>query len=107
MIKYTKWFIAITLIAGACFFFLKQRGNHTENISYNLFREDSGWGYNILMNDNIVIHQDRIPVIPEYKVFNSKEQAKTAAQLVISKIKAKKAPTFGKDEIEKIILPKK
>jgi hypothetical protein len=99
-------FIVIALAAGVFFVSLQHRSHHGNSISYGLFRVDSDWGYNILVNDTILIHQDRIPVFSSSGAFESKEQAIAAARLVISKIKAKKSPSLDRGEIENIVLGK-
>jgi hypothetical protein len=47
----------------------------------------SGFGYNILIYDAIYVHQPHIPAIPGNRGFNTKEQAKKAAELVVYKIR--------------------
>jgi hypothetical protein len=56
-------------------------------ISVNTFHTDIGWGYDVLTNDSVYIHQEFIPAIQGRKGFASEEEARKIANLVIRKIK--------------------
>lgn len=77
----------------------------TETLSARIFRGSAGWGYDILLNDTLFIHQECIPVIATKKGFPEKEQAQKAADLVLQKIKQNKLPTLSKVDIEHICSP--
>ena len=47
----------------------------------------TGFGYNILIYDAIYNHQPHIPAINGMRGFHTKEQARTAAELVVYKIR--------------------
>jgi hypothetical protein len=63
-------------------------------ITHEIFRVDSvdnsgvrGWGYNILVDGKIYIHQPTVPAVMGNNGFSSEEKAQKAAGLVISKIR--------------------
>jgi len=73
-----------------------------ERINYKTFHSGPGWGYDIIMNGKLVIHQEWIPAIAEKKEFLNETQAKQTANLVILKLKNNKTPTLSKAEVDQI-----
>ncbi|HEY8659658.1 MAG TPA: DUF4907 domain-containing protein [Hanamia sp.] len=67
----------------------------------------SGWGYNILVDHKIFIHQEYIPAIAGNKAFLNKEDAMKTAGLAISKLIKGKQPSITKEDLTalKISLP--
>ena len=59
----------------------------------------SGWGYEILVDHKVFIHQEYIPVIAGKKAFLTKEDAMKTAGLVVGKIVNGKLPTITKDDL--------
>jgi hypothetical protein len=59
----------------------------------------SGWGYEILVDHKIFIHQEDIPAIAGKKAFLTKEDAMKTAGLVIEKIVKGKQPAITKDDL--------
>ena len=74
----------------------------SDKLSYNTFYIKSGWGYDIMMNDRMVIHQELIPALTVQKGFEKKEDAEKAAQLVIQKIRHNQSPALKESEVLKI-----
>lgn len=72
-----------------------------ENLSYNTFYIKSGWGYDIIMNNRMIIHQELVPALTVQRGFEKKEDAEKAAQLVIQKINTHQSPALSKNEILK------
>ena|ERR1700733_8721172 len=68
-------------------------------ITYKTFYQPSGWGYEILENNKIFIHQDFVPVLSGEKGFSKKEYAEQAARLVVEKIQQNQLPTLTKNEL--------
>jgi serine protease inhibitor ecotin len=77
----------------------------TKKIDYKTFHTTNGWGYDILINKKLVIHQQYIPAIPEKKGFDTEEFAKRAAGSVVDKLKNNKLPTLSYAEINQICKP--
>ena len=93
------------IIAIAIPFIYIYRTNAQHSLDYKVFRANSGWGYDIVMNGKLVIHQEYIPAINKKKEFVTATQAKETALLVISKLKNNKFPTLSKREVEQICGP--
>lgn len=53
---------------------------------------NSTWGYDIYLDNKLMIHQSSVPALPGNEGFKTKEAAQKAAELVISKIKKGKMP---------------
>ena len=104
MITTTKHSIIVIIlsiaIAAAIPFLCKH--NEERKISYQTFHRRSGWGYNIVVDGKLSIHQEYIPAIAEKKEFSTETQAKETAQLVVYKLKNNKSPTLTKTEVEQI-----
>jgi len=95
-------FLAL-LILTASSIVLTNLENEKNHIQYETFSTKNGWGYNILMNNKIVIHQQMIPAANIEKGFNSKEEAAKVAMLVITKIRMKKFPGLTAAEVQTLI----
>jgi hypothetical protein len=80
--------------------------NKHQSISYRTFEAANGWGYDILVNEQIVIHQDRIPAIGNRKGFTNAAQAAAAASMVIQKIQHGKLPSLTSTELKTIYVVK-
>lgn len=88
-------FIISFLIGLLIFIFCqKEKGLSLETIKVN-----QGWGYTITNNDRIIIKQTVIPVISEYKSFQTEKEAIAVGQLVIKKLSTNKSPTITKNEL--------
>lgn len=61
-----------------------------ENIQLQTFKTSNGWGYDIVKDDKVYIHQEIIPAIEGFKNFITKAEAEKVGSLVIQKIKQKK-----------------
>lgn len=60
---------------------------NTDSISVKTFPANSGWGYDIFINDKKYIHQEYIPAISGNKPFKSKNEAEITAGIVKEKIR--------------------
>jgi hypothetical protein len=75
----------------------KQFENHI-----GTFKADGGWGYNILIKNKIIIHQEIIPAIEGNQKFESENDANKVAELVLLKLKSGKMPTISRSEIDSL-----
>jgi hypothetical protein len=60
-----------------------------------VFKNDSitkGFGYNILMNGKVIVHQPTVPAVRGNSGFSSEEDAGKTAELVLYKIKHNMMP---------------
>jgi len=75
----------------------------SKGITEQSFQSEFGWGYDILVNDTILIHQDVIPGAPGNNGFKTEAQALSVGKLVIEKIKKKKGiPTINPLELDSL-----
>ena len=78
------------------------------NFSTQFFLVDSinpkqGFGYNILVDGAIFIHQTSIPAVPGNNVFATKEKAELVANLVIHKLQNNiMPPSVSKHELDSL-----
>lgn len=75
----------------------------SKSVKALIFEGSEGWGYDILVNDSLFIHQEYVPVISGKHGFAKKEQAEKTANLIINKIKTGQIPVITRFELEKII----
>ena len=94
-----KHLLLILFIAAmVCIACIQQQSK--QNLSYNLFQITKGWGYDILIDNKIFIHQVNIPSIQNEMTFENSEQAKKAALQVIKKIAHHENPALTRSEIQ-------
>jgi hypothetical protein len=75
-------------------------------LSYHCFQTDNGWGYDITMNHQVVIHQPIIPSATGRNGFATKEQAAAVALIVIEKIKSHEIPSVTHQQLQQLgVLP--
>jgi hypothetical protein len=101
--RHNIFIVALSVIIAASFWIAPLLKLNDALFSYKIFRSAGGWGYDILVNDTLQIHQDYIPVLTEKKSFSQQKQAKQAAMLVIEKLKAGKNPAISRVELDKIV----
>jgi len=94
-------FIALLIIG----FSIKSNKKNDEK----MFRVESvpiqtsaGWGYNILVDHKIYIHQEFIPAIEGKKAFSSKEDAMKTSGVAIKKLIKGKPPFINKKELDSL-----
>lgn len=73
-------------------------------ITYNIIQgAQNTYGYDILVDGKLMVHQPTIPAVSGQKGFTKKEDAEKVAQLVVSKVKAGvMPPTVTRQEMEKL-----
>lgn len=94
--------VGVSVLIASVFWIVPLLNDSRPLFSYNIFKTTGGWGYDILVNDTLQIHQDFMPVLEQKQAFPKQEQAKQAAILVIKKMKAGKNPAISRDELASI-----
>jgi hypothetical protein len=95
--------IAFAASAGIWIMSLNKDNPKKKNhLSAKVFEGSCGWGYDILVNDTLLIHQESVPVLTGKKGFLKKEQAEQTAQLIINKMKKGQLPTVTTFELQQI-----
>ena len=68
--------------------------------SKKTFKTEKGqWGYNILLKDSIIIHQDIRPAVAGTEGFKSKEDAEIIADLIVAKFENKLSPSVTPEQV--------
>jgi hypothetical protein len=63
-----------------------------DTLTFKTFRINSGWGYDIYLNEKLYIHQPSIPAVMGSKCFSKEKYAIKTAQFVIVKIRQHTVP---------------
>ncbi|WP_205513177.1 DUF4907 domain-containing protein [Longitalea arenae] len=92
---------AILFAAGSTFFMLVLKPAEPKGLHYSCFKTERGWGYDVLFNERIIIHQPFIPGKSGGDGFATKEQAATVAKTVIESIKSGNDPLFGRPPLQR------
>lgn len=66
------------------------------------FEVPGGWGYNILVDHRIFIHQQIIPAVEGNKAFASKIDAEKTSNLIVHKITNRLLPAVTKRELDSL-----
>ncbi len=98
-----KSILLISLLIAGMVCWLMPRSTNKPIFTSSVFEAGNGWGYDIRVNDSLLIHQDVIPALPVNSGFANKEQAEAAASLVIRKLRKKQYPSLSAEEIKQII----
>jgi hypothetical protein len=84
-------------------FLLPEKEQKTQSkLNTQTFKTNSGWGYNVLINNKIYIHQEFIPAVKGNQAFKSKKDAEKVANLVIIKMKKGVLPSIKKNELDSL-----
>ncbi|MES1220694.1 MAG: DUF4907 domain-containing protein [Bacteroidota bacterium] len=101
--KHNIIIITASVIVSAAIWIITMKSHSPQHIDSRVFKVVNGWGYDILVNDSIMIHQESIPVVQNHQPFARKEQAEKTARLIIQKIKTGQHPTLTKFDLDKIL----
>jgi len=103
--RYNFTIILLSLVISAGIWIITLYKENTKNKNHftaKVFKGFNGWGYDILVNDSLLIHQEFVPVIAGKKGFSKKEQAVQTAQLIINKMKGNQHPAVTTFELQQI-----
>lgn len=104
--KIVKFVIALALLIGLSFIgkTVIENVKQTENQSLytEVFKQDNGFGYQILTNNKILIKQNFIPAIQGEHPFKSKEEAVLVAELVKKQLLENKSPIVSTDDLSNL-----
>jgi len=72
-------------------------------IIVNTFEEDAGWGYDVLIDGNLYVHQPNIPAVGGNKGFATEADARATGDLAVDKIRQGVIPpTLSVEELRAI-----
>jgi Domain of unknown function (DUF4907) len=96
MMQMTKPFLRVVLMAAAFICLAaaaiihknntQQAGRELLPVELHALRFANGWGYAILVNKKVFIHQDCIPAISTFRQFNNREEALLVGRKVVEKL---------------------
>jgi hypothetical protein len=90
-------------ISALVFFLVFKKEKKVSVLSYSTFKTNTGWGYDILLNKTIFIHQENMPVVEKPSGFTKEIYAKQTAELILTKLLAKKSPSVSSFELQNIL----
>lgn len=95
--------IAVAVFASALIWWLAAF-NHQQSTNYQwrVFEGNCGWGYDILVNDSLFIHQESVPVLPGNCGFSKRIWAEKAAAAIINKMENGQAPQLTSFDLRQI-----
>ena len=95
--------LLLILVGLACLTVYQVYTQRESDIRVEVIKTPGGWGYDILKNNKLVIHQPTIPGQPGMVGFTSQEQARRVGERVVEKIKQTKAlPTLTNEELRQL-----
>ena len=105
-----KRILSIALVAVAVALLIivwpgKKTAEGTATVTYSLYEAEKGWGYDILVDGSVFVHQPFIPVIAGEQGFPDSLSAGKAARLMIGKLGNGELPSLTKEEIDRILNP--
>lgn len=65
----------------------KQALKSKDPFTIKTYKSEGGWGYDILKNGKLLIHQPHIPAVQGVKAFATEKEAKKVAAVMVKKIK--------------------
>jgi Domain of unknown function (DUF4907) len=71
-------------------------------VDTSTFPVKGGWGYNILVDNKIFIHQEFIPSISGYEAFRTRQDAEKIAEYQTQKMLQKKVPSVSVHELDSL-----
>ena len=104
---YTRWLgpILVLLVAVGIFIGYKAKQKDqgdTVFVEVKAIQQGQGWGYEILTDGKVYIHQEFIPAIQGKLRFKSESDALLVGRKVVSKIAAKQIPNITIAELKEM-----
>lgn len=98
-----KWLLIVSLlaavIAGSAYSRHYHRQHERLKVEVKPFKTGNGWGYDIMVDKKIFIHQETIPAIAGNRSFSSQHDAVKTGNLVVKKLVGGKFPSVTSEEI--------
>ena len=94
--------LGVSVVIAAVIFFIRS-GYQQEPIQYRTFKGSLGWGYEIRVNDSLIIRQESIPVIAGRHGFPSEQLAAETARLVVARMRTDGIPSLTRADMERLL----
>ena len=101
-------FIALAAVAAAVLIIIwpcKKTVEESRTVTYSLYETEKGWGYDILVDGSVFVHQPFVPVVAGEQGFPDSLSAGKAARLMIGKLDTGELPSLTREEIDRILTP--
>jgi hypothetical protein len=107
--KYLPLIITALLIGSAVIFFVNRSVRPPDEVFLKAVpvKTPYGWGYNIMADDKVYIHQDYMPAVSGKQGFKTPEDALRVGRRVIQKISHNELPAITEKDLEELGLLKK
>lgn len=93
--------VILTLLLGLVLFFGLQMVLRNEPAyRFHAFETESGWGYTIVKEGQVLIYQPFVPVVAGQQVFKRKKDALNTAALVVSRLKRGESPVLSLQDLQ-------
>ncbi|GAC1452859.1 MAG: hypothetical protein NVSMB7_15590 [Chitinophagaceae bacterium] len=93
----------IMMVAGSAVIISKKNksagGNDMLPVALRALKMNDGWGYEVLVDNKVYIHQDCIPAISSFKKFTTESEALLMGNRVVDKIKHGHKPIITLQDI--------
>jgi hypothetical protein len=104
---YTRWLAPVILILIIVAIFIGYRSQSKRNnsevfVEVKAIQTKQGWGYDILTDGKIYIHQEFIPAIQGKHSFRTEADALKVGRKVISKMALKQMPNITIEELREM-----
>ncbi len=100
------WLATAGMVVAATAIVLKknnqQAGNQLLPVDLHVVKMNDGWGYDVLVDKKVFIHQDCIPAISSFKKFCTKEDALAIGGRVVEKLKKGDKPAISLQELRQL-----
>lgn len=102
LFRKNKLLVVLVAVLLAYLFVIISAGQKSDiNINSRVIFLEKGYGYEIVINGKVFIHQEYMPCISGYKLFESKNTAQIVADMVVEKLKNNESPTVSYEELKK------
>src|SRR5450759_3928917 len=98
-----KTLIGLTLLIMLVVVVGRFHNKRNHHYTVDVINIEQGWGYNILCDNKLIIHQPYMPAKNGQFTFQNKYDAKKTGQLVVKKLQNSQSPRIRIGELDSII----
>ena len=102
------WIIVLASLISVAIWLLNwqlRKPQERQRYESRVFEGFCGWGYDILVDNQVLIHQESVPVLTGNCGFARQEWAKLAAELIINNLKNGRDPQLTSFDLQTIADP--
>ncbi|WP_158285049.1 DUF4907 domain-containing protein [Arenibacter aquaticus] len=107
--KRTLAYMALLVLSGTLVFGITKIWNTEKDPKVSLYSQTfpigDGFGYEIALQDKVLIRQEYIPILEGKKPFATSLDAQRTADKVISKLMKKESPILSVKELKELQIP--